>query len=176
MARDHVRAPDGPMSADGKPVSRPRRAVAEPPGAARRQSRVKTLTASVAPGGARRWIAPVIVLAVVALTGAGCTGVTSYSANATGTLTVTVIESGGAPLPGGGTQQNPVAGATVHVTAAGHGGRTWSASTDHAGVATFTLDAESYLVSSPTCGSTGTVAVTVNPAQTTALTWPCPVP
>ena len=91
----------------------------------------------------------------------------------TGTLKVTVIQAGGPQLPGGGTPRHPVSNAEVKVTSAS---TTRSFPTDTAGVATFRLLSGSYLVSVPTCGSTGTRRVTVTGATTTSLTWTCPVP
>ena len=91
-----------------------------------------------------------------------------------GTLEVTVIEAGGPALPSaGGTQQRPLANAVVKVTSTG---TNLSSLTDKAGVATFRLPNGSYLVSSPTCGSTGTLRVTVTAPGPTSLTWICPIP
>jgi len=91
----------------------------------------------------------------------------------TGTLKVTVIEAGGPEPPGGGTQKHPVANAVVKVTSTS---TSLSSRTDNAGVATFRLPSGSYLVSSPTCGSTGTLGVTVTAPGSTSLTWTCPIP
>jgi hypothetical protein len=89
------------------------------------------------------------------------------------TLKVTVIEAGGPALPGGGTPKQPVANAEVKVTGAS---TNLSSRTGKTGVATFHLPSGSYLISSPTCGSTGTKKAAITAAGSTALTWWCPIP
>jgi len=114
-----------------------------------------------------------VAVAGVAFAVAGCTSTTVV--RDPGTLRVTVMADGGPALPGGGTRQVLMTGATVSVRPAG-GGATASALTDKAGVAEFALSGGSYAVSSPTCGSSGTVEVTVTASRSTPLTWVCPVP
>jgi len=115
-------------------------------------------------------------LAALALICAGC-GSPVPAGNShngkTGTLKVTVIQAGGPGLPGGGTPKQPVANAEVKVTSAS---TSLSSPTGRAGVATFRLPSGSYLVSVPTCGSTGKREVTVTAASSTSLTWTCPIP
>jgi hypothetical protein len=89
------------------------------------------------------------------------------------TLKVAVIEAGGPALPGGGTPKQPVANAEVKVTGAN---TNLSSPTNKTGVATFYLPSGSYLISSPTCGSTGTKKAAITAAGSTSLTWWCPIP
>ena len=99
------------------------------------------------------------------------------SAGALAALKVAVIEAGGPALPGGGTPKQRVANAEVKVTGIGIGiGMNISSRTGKAGVATFSLPSGSYLISSPTCGSTGKQKVTITAAGPSSLTWRCPVP
>lgn len=113
----------------------------------------------------------------LAVTCAGCGGPVpggnSHNGN-TQTLKVTVVQAGGPALPGGGTPKKRLANAEVKVTG---NGIDVSSRTGSAGVATFSLPSGSYLISSPTCGSTGDRKVTITPARRpSSLTWPCPVP
>jgi hypothetical protein len=115
-------------------------------------------------------------LAAVAVICAGCGGSLSagHSHNGkTGTLKVTVIQAGGPALPGGGTPKQPVANAEVKVSSTGI---SLSSPTGKLGVAIFRLPSGAYLVSVPTCGSTGKRGTTITAANSTSLTWTCPVP
>jgi hypothetical protein len=116
------------------------------------------------------------VLAALALIISGCGSPApagnSHKGNAE-TLRVAVIEAGGPALPGGGTPKRRVRDAEVKVTGVGI---SVSSRTGTTGVATFSLPAGSYLISSPTCGSTRTRKVTVAAAGSSSITWPCPVP
>jgi hypothetical protein len=89
------------------------------------------------------------------------------------TLKVAVIDAGGPALPGGGTSKQPVANAEVNVTGAN---TNLSSRTGKTGVATFHLPSGSYLISSPTCGSTGTKKAAITAAGSASLTWWCPIP
>lgn len=115
-------------------------------------------------------------LAAVTLICAGC-GAPSPAGNShngkTGMLKVAVIEAGGPATPGGGTPKRRVANAEVKVTGVG---TNISSRTGNGGVATFSLPSGSYLISSPTCGSTGKQKVTITAAGSKSLTWWCPVP
>jgi hypothetical protein len=116
--------------------------------------------------GRLRWAG---VLAAAAIACAGCV---SSSAGPTGILTVSVIQAGGPATASGGTPHFPLPQAMVEVAS---DGTSQSATTNTAGKATFHLSGGSYFVSSPTCGSTGKVKVTVAPGRPTTLTWICPV-
>jgi hypothetical protein len=83
------------------------------------------------------------------------------------------MQVGGPNLPSGGTPSQPVADAVVKVASAS---TSLSSVTDETGVATFRVPSGSYLVSSPTCGSTGNLATTVVATGSTSVTWTCPVP
>lgn len=115
-------------------------------------------------------------LAALALICAGCGGPVpagdSHNGK-TGTLAVAVIEAGGPAVPGGGTPKHRVPNAEVKITGAGVN---ISSRTGKAGVATFSLPSGSYLISSPTCGSTEPRKVTVTAKGSRSLTWWCPVP
>lgn len=108
------------------------------------------------------------VIAATTLMAVGC----ATFAPKVETLQVAVIEAGGPALPGGGTPKQPVVNAEVTVTGAG---RSLSSRTGRTGVATFRLPTGSYLISSPTCGSTGTEKATVTAERSASLTWWCPV-
>ena len=84
-----------------------------------------------------------------------------------------MIQAGGPQLRGGGTPQRPVANAEVKVTASS---TSLSSPTGKLGVAIFRLPGGSYLVSVPTCGSTGNRGVTIKAARSTSVTWTCPIP
>ena len=109
-------------------------------------------------------------LAAMVLAGVGCA---SPGAGTAGALKVTVLQVGGPLLPNGSEPTQPVSNAEVNVAA---NGTSRSAATNSAGVATFRLPGGSYFVSSPTCGSTGSVKVTVAPGRLATLSWICPVP
>lgn len=88
------------------------------------------------------------------------------------TLKVAVIEAGGPALPDGSTPRHHVANAEVKVTGVN---TSLSSRTGRTGIATFRLPSGSYLISSPTCGSTGTKKVTIASAGSTSLTWWCAI-
>jgi len=113
-------------------------------------------------------------LAALTLICAGCgTPVPARSQNGKiETLKVAVIEAGGPALPSGGTPKQPVANAEVKVTGAN---TNLSSRTGKTGVATFHLPSGAYLISSPTCGSTGTKKAIITAAGSTSLTWWCPI-
>ena len=114
-------------------------------------------------------------LAVLSLLCAGCGSSVAAGdchGGPTEMLKVAVIEVGGPALPGGGTPKQPVADAAVNVTGVG---TNLSSHTGRTGVAIFRLRRGLYLISSPTCGSLGTKKVTITAADSTSVTWWCPV-
>jgi hypothetical protein len=113
---------------------------------------------------------------IIALASAGCASHAGSAGNSpssgpVGTLRVTVIRSGGPPLPGAKTPTSPVANTEVKVTAAGSSS---AAKTNNSGIATFRLAYGAYSVTVAACGSTTSQPVTVTAVA--ALTWTCPVP
>jgi hypothetical protein len=115
---------------------------------------------------------------MTALASAGCASQAASAGNSrssepAGTLRVTVIRSGGPPLPGGKTPTSPVANTQVKVTAAGSNS---TAETNKSGIVTFRLAYGTYSVAVAACGSTTSQPVTVTANAVTALTWTCPVP
>lgn len=146
---------------------------AEPASSPRRRTTVRTPrlrhAATVVFGTTAALTAPALICA-------GCASPASSADShnqTTGTLKVTVIQAGGPLLPGGGTPKQPVTNAEVKVTSTR---ASLSSLTDKAGAAIFRLPGGWYLVSSPTCGSTGKREVTVAAQGSTSLTWVCPVP
>ncbi len=119
-----------------------------------------------------KWAGAAAALAVGCASCGGPAPAGNSHSEATGTLKVTVMYAGGPALPGGGTPRFPVPSAEVEVTAAG---TSLSSRAGKDGVVTFRLPGGSYLVSSRTCGSTGTVEVTVTAPGATSLTWWCPI-
>ncbi|WP_300605428.1 hypothetical protein [Trebonia sp.] len=125
----------------------------------------KTLLAAKSAGA-------VAALAVGCASCGGPAAAGSSHHEATGTLRVTVMYAGGPARPGGGTPTFPVPNAEVQVASS----RTsLSSRAGKDGVVTFRLPGGSYLVSSPTCGSRGTVEVTVTAPGAASLTWWCPI-
>jgi hypothetical protein len=123
---------------------------------------------------AAQWAGSLAALTLICLAGCGSAVPVGNSHDGKSeTLKVAVIEAGGPALPGGGTPKHPVANAEVKVTGANPN---LSSRTGKTGVATFHLPKGSYLISSPTCGSTGTHTATITAAGSTSLTWWCPIP
>jgi hypothetical protein len=122
---------------------------------------------------AAQWAASLAALALICASCGSPVPAGKTHQGQTETLKVAVIEAGGPALPGGGTPKHPVANAEVKVTGAN---TNLSSRTDKTGVATFHLPSGSYLISSPTCGSTGTHSATITAAGSTSLTWWCPIP
>lgn len=92
------------------------------------------------------------------------------------TLQVHIGLFGGPPRPGGGMALSDAPQRNARVVVTNEAGRKWTAKTDAAGLATFSVQPGRYDVASPPCGPASARHVTVEAGQVARVEVRCAVP
>lgn len=92
------------------------------------------------------------------------------------TLQVHIGLFGGPPRPGGGMALSDAPQPNASVVVTNEAGRKWTAKTDSAGLATFSVQPGPYDVASPPCGPASARRVTVEAGQAARVEVRCAVP